>query len=210
MRKVLFATTNPHKLEEIRAILSPHDLEIVSLNDLPGAGEIPEPVEDATSFEGNAALKATYYAERTGMLTLADDSGLEVDALGGEPGVRSARYADERPERSRAERDEANNAKLLAALEGVPDEERGARFVCVVALADPSGAVLATARGTFEGSIAHAPRGDNGFGYDPLLLVAGDPQGRTAAELTPAQKNDRSHRANAARRIAMELPRVIG
>ena len=212
MPEVLFATTNPHKLEEIRAILAPHDVTILSLHDVPDADRIPEPVENAPTFEGNASLKAAHYAAHSTLLTLADDSGLEVDVLGGDPGVRSARYAEDDPDHaagSRAERDRANNAKLLAKLDEVPDDQRAARFVCVLALADPSGAILATARGTFEGTIAREPRGDNGFGYDPLLVVAHDPEGRTAAQLTPAQKNDRSHRAAAARTIAPRITEAL-
>jgi XTP/dITP diphosphohydrolase len=131
---------------------------------------------------------------------LADDSGLEVDALGGAPGVHSAYYAGKFA--TRVERDPANNAKLLKALEGVPDAQRTARVVCVLCIARPDGTILAESRGTFDGVIGHAPRGANGFGYDPLLVL---PDGRTSAELSSDEKNARSHRGNALRAL---VPRV--
>jgi len=196
---LLLATANPHKVDELRAILAPLGIECVSLDDLDL--DIPEPDENADSFEGNASIKASEYARATGMHCLADDSGLAVDALGGEPGVHSAYYAGR--EGPRSERDARNNAKLLRALEGVPDDRRTARFVCVMALADPQGNILATSRGTYEGRIGHSPRGSNGFGYDPLLVL---PDGRTSAELTESEKNARSHRGAAARAIA---PRIV-
>jgi len=202
---LLIATSNEHKVHEIREILDPLGLELVSLADIrlgddtPGE-EIPEPVEDADTFEGNAAIKALYYAAATGMVCLADDSGLEVDALGGRPGVYSARYAG--VDGSRAERDAANNAKLLRELEGVPEAQRTARFVCAMALADPEGNILATTRGTFEGRIGFVARGANGFGYDPLLVLE---DGRTSAELAPEEKNGRSHRGAAARAMAEKI-----
>lgn len=218
-RHILLATTNPHKLDEVRAILAPLGFTVAGLHDvtLPSgarASTLPEPREDGDTFEANSRIKAIYYAQRTGRACLADDSGLEVDALGGAPGVHSAYFAhgidsafrgEGAPKPSRTERDAANNAKLLALLESVPDAQRTARFVCVMTAArpdpsDPSGAtVFATARGVFEGRIARAPRGDNGFGYDPLLQL---PDGRTSAELPPHEKNARSHRAAAARAIA--------
>lgn len=207
MIEILLATTNPHKLGEVRAVLEPHAIRVLSLNDVLGpAGEaaLEEPVEDAPTFEGNARIKATHYATHTGRVTLADDSGLEVDALDGAPGVLSARYAGVGADR--AARDAANNAKLLDALADVPDDRRTARFVCAMCLAAPDGRILATSRGTFEGRIAHGAQGNNGFGYDPLLIVAGDPTGRTSAELSPDEKNARSHRGAAARAIA---PRIV-
>ena len=204
--QVLFATTNPHKLNEVRAIFAGHDIEILSLDDLVSEKNITEPDETGDTFEANARMKARHYAHLTGRPTLADDSGLEVDILGGDPGVRSARFAKlDGPAITRSERDEANNKKLLWKLEEVPDNMRHGRFVCVLCLADPAGRILATSRGTIEGSIAHEPRGGNGFGYDPLLLVAGDPKGRTSAELSPEEKNERSHRAAAARGIAPQI-----
>jgi len=205
MQPIVLATTNPHKVEEVRAVLAPLGIEIVSLADIPGGREIPEPREDGDTFEANATLKAVHYAHAMGRICLADDSGLEVDALRGEPGVHSAYYAhglDAGPSIPRAERDSANNAKLLRALEHVPEEQRGARFVCVMVAAAPDGNILACSRGTFDGKIGHAARGANGFGYDPLLVL---PDGRTSAELSPDEKNARSHRGAAARGIAGTL-----
>ncbi|MFM7133281.1 MAG: RdgB/HAM1 family non-canonical purine NTP pyrophosphatase [Planctomycetota bacterium] len=196
MRKLIVATTNPHKVEEISAVLGPLGIECVPL---PDAG-IPEPVEDGATFEANARIKARAYAKALGAMVLADDSGLEVDALGGAPGVHSAYYAGTGA--NRAERDAANNARLLRELEGVPDGQRGARFVCVLCIARPDGAIEAEARGHFEGRIGHAPRGTNGFGYDPLLVLD---DGRTSAELSPAEKNARSHRGNALRVLVPKL-----
>lgn len=209
MHPIVLATTNPHKVEEVRAVLAPMGVDLVSLADIPGGRDIPEPREDGDTFEANAALKAVHYAQALGRVCLADDSGLEVDALGGEPGVHSAYYAhglDEGPRVPRAERDGANNAKLLRAMEHVPDQERGARFVCVMVAAGPDGVVLARSRGAFEGRIGRAARGANGFGYDPLLVL---PDGRTSAELSAEEKNARSHRGAAARAIAPALARIV-
>lgn len=199
--ELLVATTNPHKLEEVSAVLGGLGVRIVGLGDIGGAFE--EPVEDQDTFEGNARLKALHYARASGRACLADDSGLEVDALGGRPGVYSARYAG--IGETRAARDGANNAKLLRELGGAADAERTARFVCAMCIAEPDGRVVAEARGTFEGVIGHAPRGANGFGYDPLLVL---PDGRTSAELSPEEKNARSHRGEATRLIAEQLSRV--
>lgn len=209
MPAIVLATTNHHKVEEVRAVLAPLGVEIVSLANVPGGRDIPEPREDRDTFEANAALKAAHYAQALGRICLADDSGLEVDALRGEPGVHSAYYAhglDAGPGIPRAERDSANNAKLLLALKNVPDVQRGARFVCVMVAAAPDGNVLARSRGTFDGKIGHAARGANGFGYDPLLVL---PDGRTSAELSPQEKNARSHRGAAARSIAPALARIV-
>jgi XTP/dITP diphosphohydrolase len=200
--QVLLATSNPHKLEEVAAILGDIGIEVVGLDVLDETP--PEPVEDAASFEGNARLKAVGYARMTGRRCLADDSGLEVDALGGTPGIHSARYAGIGD--TRAERDAANNAKLIEAMHAVPDGERSARFVCCMCLADPDGTIVAEARGTFDGTIARAPAGEHGFGYDPLLLL---PEGMSSAELIPDEKNRRSHRAEAARMLVEQLSRRI-
>ena len=200
---LLIATSNPHKLDELRAILAPLAINPVGLNEAE-ASDLPEPEETGETFEENAQLKAAAYARMTNRICLADDSGLEVDALDGQPGVHSARYAGVGA--NRAERDAANNAKLLAELDNIPDEQRSARFVCCICVASPSGEVLAASRGTFEGRIAHAPRGSHGFGYDPLLVL---PDGRTSAELPPDEKNQRSHRAAAAREIAPRLARIL-
>jgi XTP/dITP diphosphohydrolase len=196
----LVASHNPGKVREIRQVLGGLDVELAGLEEMP---PVAEPAEDGATFADNARLKALYYARKMGRWCLADDSGLEVDALGGAPGVRSARFAEERfaAGAGKADRDAANNAKLLAALEGVPDGRRTARFVCHVAVADAEG-VLAEATGTVEGKIGLAPRGENGFGYDPLFLL---PDGRTMAELDADTKNGISHRGQALRRLAETL-----
>lgn len=176
-------------------------LRLRQLGECPGA-PFPEPAEVGRTFVENATIKALAYAGHTGMACLADDSGLEVDALGGAPGVISSHYATAGRETglTRAARDEANNRALLANLAGVSD--RTARFVCVMALALPGPSRVAhLSRGVFEGRIGEAPavpRGANGFGYDPLFLVAPEFT-RTGAELSPPEKNGRSHRAAAAR-----------
>ncbi len=206
-REIVLATANPHKVEEMRAIFASAGVPVIGLADLPGGAAIPEPSETGRTFEANARLKALVYARATGRVCLADDSGLEVDALGGAPGVDSAYFAHGFGNAApRAERDGANNAKLLAMLDGVPPERRGARFVCVMVAAAPDGTVLAESRGHFEGRIGEAPRGSNGFGYDPLLVLA---DGRTSAELPPDEKNARSHRAAAARVIAPTLAALL-
>ena len=196
MDSILLATSNPHKLVEVTEILGPLGFDVLGLDDL--GLSIPEPVEDAPTFEGNARLKAIHYAAATGRACLADDSGLEVDALGGAPGVLSARYSGVTGPRE--QRDQANNRKLIQELQGVPEEDRSARFVCAMCLASPDGSLIAESRGTFGGFIVDSPRGANGFGYDPHLLV---PElGMTSAELAPEEKNARSHRGRATRQIA--------
>jgi XTP/dITP diphosphohydrolase len=194
---LLIATTNPGKLREVRAILAGVDVPLETLSDHPA---IQAPVEDADTFEENARLKANYYAQATGRWTLADDSGLEVDALNGEPGVRSARYAGTEAS------DEANNRKLLERLADVPLRARTARFRCCVALASPEG-VVATAVGTVEGRILDEPRGCNGFGYDPLFWI--EHRGMTSAEMPPKLKNRISHRGRALRAIRPAVLRYV-
>ena len=191
--RILLATSNPHKLDEVRTVLAPLGFTVIGLEDLPG--EFEEPVEDADTFAGNSRIKAIEYARMTGVRCLADDSGLVVDALDGAPGVHSARYAGMGSNRS--ERDEANNAKLLDAIAVIPPERRSARFVCAMCLADPDGTVLAETEGRFEGVITMTPAGANGFGYDPLLYLPD--LGCTSAQLTPESKNARSHRGAATR-----------
>lgn len=187
MDHLLIATGNPGKLREFARLLAGIPYQLTGLRE---AGITQEVAETADSFEDNARLKAAAYAATSGLLALADDSGLEVDALGGDPGVRSARYGG--PGLS----DEERVALLLRNLEGVPEERRTARFVCVIALAGPAG-VLHTVRGVVEGVITQAPRGADGFGYDPVFLL---PRlGRTTAELDPDAKNALSHRGQAAR-----------
>jgi XTP/dITP diphosphohydrolase len=210
---LLIATSNPHKIDEIMAVVNEAgaDLQLTSLND---AGiDVPEPLEDQDTFEGNALLKARYYANASGKPCMADDSGLEVDALGGAPGVISARYSGATGGRDTV--DPANNKKLLEELGDTPPDQRTARFVCAVAVAWPNDEhEPIRVRGTFEGSIitpehaedpehAYAGRGANGFGYDPLFWVAD--QGCTSAELSPADKNAISHRGDATRKLLAVL-----
>ncbi|HEX4334442.1 MAG TPA: RdgB/HAM1 family non-canonical purine NTP pyrophosphatase [Polyangiaceae bacterium] len=196
---VLFATTNPHKVRELRGIFEPLGIFVHSLDSLSAVP--PEPEEDADTFMGNAKLKAVAYARATGLTCLAEDSGLEVDALGGAPGVHSARYAG--VSGSREARDRANNDKLLRAFAELPSADRTARFVCAMCVASPEGRVLVETTGTYEGVIASSPKGENGFGYDPLLYLPD--VGRTSAELSDKEKSERSHRGKAARLLAKEL-----
>lgn len=211
--RIVVATRSEHKLRELRELLQVDGIELVSLDD---AGVPPghEPVEDGRTFEANARLKARFYARITGLPTLADDSGLEVEALGGGPGVRTRRYAGEDAT------DEENNAKLLDALHGIPPDGRGARYVCVLALAerttirvlDPQPVqrvgVVAQARGSCRGRIAAQPSGRGGFGYDPIFEPALEPPGgRTLGLWSSAEKNAISHRARAARRMAARISR---
>lgn len=189
LRTLLLGSGNAKKLLELQSLLAGLPVSLRSARDL----ELPDVIEDRPDFVGNAAKKATEYARATGLLTLADDSGLEVDALGGRPGVFSARYAGETdPER----RDAANNNKLLAELSGRPTAERGARFVCVLALATPEGLQF-TVEGRCEGRILEAPSGDGGFGYDPLFAPRG--ADRSFAEHTAEEKAIHSHRGAALR-----------
>lgn len=187
MRLVL-ATGNRSKLVELGRILEGLDVELVPMTDL----GLDSPVEDGDTFEANALIKARAACGATGMPALADDSGLEVDALGGAPGVHSARYAGEEAD------DTANNRRLVEELAPIPEEERTARFVCVAALVAPDGREW-TERGAMEGRIIDEPRGAGGFGYDPHFVTAGET--RTNAELAPEEKDARSHRGAAFRAI---------
>jgi XTP/dITP diphosphohydrolase len=191
--RLLLATRSDHKLRELRELLSLRDGQLVTLDE---AGVAGEPIEDGATFEENAAIKARFGLAATGVPTLADDSGIEVDALGGGPGVRTRRYAGEDAT------DEDNNAKLLAELDGLPAERRGARYVCALVLAMP-GEALVNVRGECRGRIALAPRGSGGFGYDPIFEPEVEPVGgRTFGEWTAEEKNRISHRARAARAMA--------
>jgi non-canonical purine NTP pyrophosphatase (RdgB/HAM1 family) len=196
--KLLFATSNPNKVRELSAILAPLGYEVKDLSAYPS---VQEPLEDGSTFAQNAQLKAVGYARQVGVPCLAEDSGLEVDALGGRPGVHSARYSG--VEGPRETVDAANNALLLAELKDVPFEQRGAQFVCVFCLAQPDGRIVAEASGAFRGMIAFEAKGHNGFGYDPLFFVP-DAQ-CTSAELSKEQKSARSHRGQAARKLATLL-----
>ncbi|MCX7886255.1 MAG: XTP/dITP diphosphatase [Verrucomicrobiae bacterium] len=195
--QIFVATRNRDKLSEIAAILSDLGLEIVSLAD---RKDLPDVIEDGATVRDNAVKKAVEMARATGMLTLADDTGLEVDALGGEPGVRSARYAGEKASYHE------NNKKLLAALQGVPMEKRTARFRCVVAIADANG-LVDTVEGICNGVIIEEERGGGGFGYDPLFVPDG--QVKTFAELSPDVKNRISHRAKALQKAWAVLSRYV-
>ncbi len=204
MREILIATNNPKKAKEIREILGvdeeaqPVPVRWRLLSEVDQGWPVPE--EDGETFVANAELKATCYARRSGLWTLADDSGLEVDALDGEPGVRSARFAGEDAT------DDANNALLLERLQGVPESRRTARFRCVLVLAEGD-RVLARAEGTVEGRILESPRGCNGFGYDPLFFHP--PSNMTAAEMSPEQKHGISHRGQALRAMRATMKNCL-
>ena len=199
MSRLLLATRNAKKLAELRRILAAcaPGLEVVGLDAVP---EYDEPVEDQPTFEGNALVKARAAVAATGLPALADDSGLCVDALNGMPGVLSARWAG--PARD----DVTNNALLLAQLDGVPDERRGAAFRCVVAFCTPGGAEHVVA-GEVRGRLLREPRGSGGFGYDPLFVPDGYDQ--TTAEIPPALKDALSHRGRALREIAPVVAEVL-
>ncbi|HET7476219.1 MAG TPA: RdgB/HAM1 family non-canonical purine NTP pyrophosphatase [Dermatophilaceae bacterium] len=201
MTRVVLATRNPHKVAELRQILADVaadlGLDIVGLDQYP---DLPEVVETGVTYLANATLKAVAVAEATGLPALADDSGLAVDVLGGAPGVFSARWSGGRGDR-------ANLELLLAQLGDVPDEHRGASFVCAAVLAVPGGPVVER-EGRVTGRLTREPRGSNGFGYDPILQVEGDT--RTLAEFDSAEKHAISHRGRAFRALAEDLRRVLG
>lgn len=187
MKTVVIASNNAHKIDEIRAALDFEGWEFASLKE---AGVASDPEENAETFEGNARIKARAAHEVSGRAVLADDSGLEVDALQGEPGVRSARYAGVHGD------DAANNRKLLEKLAEIPDAERTARFVCALVFVDEDGTEL-TARGTVEGHIGYEEKGTEGFGYDPLFLPDDFGGSRTFAEVSQSEKTAISHRGRA-------------
>jgi XTP/dITP diphosphohydrolase len=193
MPHVLVATHNAGKLREIRQMTAAAPISWHSLDEFP---HVPPAEETGATFTENARLKALYYARHCGLVTLADDSGLEVDALDGAPGVQSARYA------GTPRSDDANNRKLIQALADVPPERRAARFRCAMAVAEAGETVLESV-GTLEGRIIDTPRGHNGFGYDPHFLIPD--LNRTAAELPSDEKNARSHRGQALRGILPQL-----
>lgn len=199
MKKLLIATGNQHKLREIGDIFAANGLtgwELISLADYP---DYEAPEEDGSSFAENAAIKAVAAAQATGLLTLADDSGLAVDALDGAPGIHSARYADDI---SAGHDDQANRDKLLREMAEVPDQLRGAAFVCAAALATPEGDAVFI-EGRCEGRITWEEIGENGFGYDNLFFIPS--MGKTMAQMDEAEKNSMSHRGKAMSKIAAML-----
>ncbi|HYP98023.1 MAG TPA: XTP/dITP diphosphatase [Polyangiaceae bacterium] len=198
---IVLATSNHGKLTELRALLADLPVQLRSAAEV--LGEQPNIVEDGATFEDNALIKARAIAQATRTLALADDSGLEVDALGGRPGVRSARFAHERAT------DAENNAALLRELAEIEEGVRNARFRCVLALVDPwRESDVHIAKGSCEGSIARAPRGSGGFGYDPLFIVEGK-DGKAMAELSEAEKNQVSHRGKAVRALRAILVELV-
>lgn len=197
-RRVVLATRNAKKLAELQRILGDR-ATVVGLADVPG---FPEEPETGATFAENAIAKAEQAARETGEISLADDSGLAVDALNGMPGVLSARWAGTHGQ------DEANNALLLAQLRDVPDERRGAEFVCALAVAVPDGPTIVE-HGRWRGAMLREPLGDNGFGYDPLFRPV-DADGRSSAQLTPAEKDRLSHRGLATRALLPALLELLG
>lgn len=193
MRRIIFATGNSGKMKEIREILSDLNVEVVSMKE---AGITADIVEDGSTFEENAVIKARAIMEITNEIVLADDSGLEIDYLNKEPGIYSARYMGEDTSYH------IKNAKLIERLEGVPDEKRTARFVCAIAAAFPDGSVK-TVRAAMEGRIGYKESGENGFGYDPIFYLP--EYGCTSAEISMEEKNKISHRGKALRAIKDEL-----
>lgn len=191
--ELLIATGNQGKVREFREMLGTDRFTWRDLSEFPQAHSVEE---TGQTFRANACLKATHYALQFKVWALADDSGLSVDALNGKPGVHSARWA---AMHHLGKGDADNNKLLLQQLSAVPDDRRTARFTCVLALADPQGRILLTAQGSVEGRIGHAPHGDNGFGYDPLFVMAD--LNRTAAELNPDEKHAISHRGKALRQL---------
>ncbi len=205
---IVVASGNLHKVQEISAIFAQEGLgewvRFLSLSDV--GGPFVEPAETARTFQENARIKAVAYAALTHRMVLADDSGLQVDALGGEPGVDSAIWAGEHG--TREQRDARNNEKLMTVMRKVKEGDRAARFVCYMCLADAAGQVIAQTRGVCEGSIAESPKGVGGFGYDAYFLVGA--MNVTSAQLSSEEKNKVSHRGHATRLLADELRAFVG
>ena len=198
MRQILIATSNPGKLRDFAEAASPHGIEIISLPDF---SSLPTVAEDGVTFEANARKKAEHYSHYApgGEMVLADDSGLEADALGGAPGVHSARYAADAPHLvGNNTDDQANNARLIRELRNIPPEKRTGHFVCVIAVAR-DGQTLAVLRGEAEGILLDSPRGSSGFGYDPLFYFP--PIKKTFAEIAGEEKARYSHRGAAFRKF---------
>ena len=186
MKKLLIATGNKGKFPEMKVKLDGLDLEVLNLRDvgIPPGIEVEEP---AMTFEGNAIIKAIMWAKKTGLMTMADDSGLEIDALGGRPGVYSARYVEGT--------DEDRYKKILEEMKSIPEERRGAQFTCTIAIYDPATDKVRTCNGICRGKIISEPRGNNGFGYDPVFFY--DEMKKTIAEMALEEKNEISHRGKA-------------
>jgi XTP/dITP diphosphohydrolase len=198
---LVIATANPGKAREFREMLDGDGR--LAWSDLSNHPKLEAVEETGSTFRANACLKATYYALQLTSWALADDSGLSVDALGGKPGVHSARWA----EMNHAGKGDADNCRILVQqLDGVPDDQRTARFNCVLALADPKGRIVLTAQDSVEGVMLRSPRGSHGFGYDPLFLVPGTE--KSMAELSPEQKHAISHRGKALTRLRELMERV--
>lgn len=198
MTKIIFATKNKGKIKEINAIMSDMNVEVISMEE---AGINVDVVEDGTTFQKNAIKKACEIMEISGFITMADDSGLEIDYLDKAPGVYSARYMGEDTPY------DIKNSKILDIMKDVPEEKRTARFVSVIATAIPGGKIITT-KGTIEGIIGHEIKGENGFGYDPIFFVP--EYGMTTAEMAPEQKNSISHRGKALRLMKDELKKELG
>lgn len=195
---LVVASRNKKKIGEIADLLAPHGIQVVGIADF---ADLPEVVEDGTTFAENAAKKASETAIAINCWVLGEDSGIRIDALDGAPGVYSARYAGEDAT------DDENNAKMIEALKDVPDEKRGAQYVCHAAVASPAGEIVLSVEATCRGRIAHEPRGTNGFGYDPYFLI---PElHRTFGELSPLVKRQLSHRSRAFARLIPQLVGVI-
>lgn len=192
--EIVLASRNRKKSAEIHALLSPHGITVRSVADFPEAGEVDE---DGDSFQANAEKKAAQIARTVGRWTIGEDSGLRVDALGGAPGIYSARFSGP------GATDDFNNAKLIAELASVPDEKRGAEYICHVAVADPTGAIRLNVEGTCRGRITRQPRGSNGFGYDPYFEIR--EYHHTFGELSPLVKSRLSHRARGFERLIPQL-----
>lgn len=197
MKKIIFATGNQDKMKEIREILADMDVEVVSMKE---AGIHADIVEDGSTFEENAVIKAKTICKMTGEITLADDSGLEIDYLNKEPGIYSARYAGTNTSY------DIKNSLLLSRMKGVPDKQRTARFVCAVAAVFPNGD-KEVVRGTMEGCIGYEIAGANGFGYDPIFFLP--EYGCTSAELAPEKKNELSHRGEALRMMRQIMEKKL-
>lgn len=196
--QLIVGSRNRKKTAEIAGLLAPHGIEVLCIADFP---DVPDVVEDGETFADNAAKKASETARHINQWVLAEDSGLSVDALKGAPGVYSARFSGENAT------DEANNQKLIAELDGVPTERRGAGYSCHVAVSDPEGTIQLTSSGTCRGRITDAPRGENGFGYDPYFLIP--EYHHTFGELSPFVKQQLSHRARAFQRLIPQLVALV-